>query len=490
MNWDETETALTAAAAAAVSDHSTIPYTSSSGERSKTRGSILRAKSDGASRMTPRTGKKVKGSEVRLPIHVRVGRTTSRLREEPGTQAVAEQLRAAESAYNELGMHAAREVSARSAELAASTAFAEQQNMMLQKTSSELNVVQQRLSQVQLEATQKVSQIQMEAQEKVLAAEVKASSVERNYQGELSKLRGELVSASASAGAQLDVAKLEGERSGRAQLEQLLREAVASQQKQSEEMMSLKAEMRRMSDLHEAEKQNMANQAAAERQNMANQAAMQISNMSAELRTLQQQSAMAPSGGSSGGGAPVTMEHIQLMVAQQVAVMTQQMCGSGAPPPPPPGGPGAGGPPGLQEASGPATHGQGGCQSGAPPPPPPPPHGNGGMMGIQEGHRPPWSSGMSVPMQEHHGSPPGGPGGGPEGESDGEDHHHHRDDGRRREAAKVELPEIPAAAGFRTWKTNAYREICGCSSDPQRAFTWLSEIDGPASDDEINIVKT
>eukprot|EP00971_Amphidinium_carterae_P097772 1934644-Amphidinium_carterae.1 len=97
-------------------------------------------------------------------------------------------------------------------------------------------------------------------------------------------------------------------------------------------------------------------------------------------------------------------------------------------------------------------------------------------------------------MQEDGGPPdgePGGfPGGFPEDDSEGEGARHYRDDGRRREAAKVELPEIPAAAGFRTWKTNAYREICGCSADPQRAFTWLSEIDTGVSDEDINVIKS
>eukprot|EP00971_Amphidinium_carterae_P343600 6483442-Amphidinium_carterae.1 len=479
MNLEETEMAMTAAAAATMSDHSTIPYTSSSGERSKPRGSILRAKSDSASRVTTRSAKKVKGSEVRLPLNVRVGRTASRLRAGPENGAVEEQLRIAECAYNELGMHAAREVSARSAELAASSAHVEQQNVLLQKTASELSVVQQRLSQVQIEATQRVNQLQVEAHEKVLAAEVKATSVERSCQGELARLRGELVSASASTGAQLDVAKLEGERSGRAQLEQLLREALATQHKQSEEMMSLRMEMRRMNEAHEAEKQNITKQAIE-----------QIGTMGAELRALQQkQSEMIPNSGGSGGNMPVTLEHLQQMVAQQVAAQTQSMCCAGAPPPPPPGGTGSCCPPGLHHAENPTMRGQGGCQGGAPPPPPPPPSGNGGAMGMQDENRCPLSSGMSVHMQGHNGPPDGDPNGWPGDDSDGEDHRHLRDDGRRREAAKVELLEIPAAAGFRTWKTNAYREICGCSSDPQRAFTWLSEIDGSASDDEINIVR-
>eukprot|EP00971_Amphidinium_carterae_P336443 6472816-Amphidinium_carterae.1 len=67
MNEEETQDlAMTTAAAAAVSDHSTLPYTSSSGERSRPHGSVRRSKSDTVSRAAPRSLRKVKGPKVRL----------------------------------------------------------------------------------------------------------------------------------------------------------------------------------------------------------------------------------------------------------------------------------------------------------------------------------------------------------------------------------------------------------------------------------------
>eukprot|EP00971_Amphidinium_carterae_P263774 5233343-Amphidinium_carterae.1 len=175
MEQDEIgELAMTtsAAAAAVASDHehSTVLYTSSSGERSRPRGSILRAKSDSASKITPRAARKVKGNEVRLPLNVRVGRTSSRLREGQNANAVEAQLRFAESAYQELGLQAAREISVKAAELAATSAQVEQQNKALQNTQVKLN------------------QVQAEALERVAAAERKATTVESTSQGEIAKL--------------------------------------------------------------------------------------------------------------------------------------------------------------------------------------------------------------------------------------------------------------------------------------------------------------
>eukprot|EP00971_Amphidinium_carterae_P020921 412829-Amphidinium_carterae.1 len=193
MDQDETEelAMMTSAAAAAMAsdqEHSTVMYTSSSGERSRQRGSTLRAKSDGASKVTPRASRKVKGNEVKLPLNVRVGRTSSRLREGPQVDAMEAQLRFAESAYQELGLRAARELSVKTAELAATSAQVEQQNIALQSSTTELNNTQQRMKQMQAEAI-----------ERVTVAERKATTVETVSQGEIEKLRGELMAVSSTA---------------------------------------------------------------------------------------------------------------------------------------------------------------------------------------------------------------------------------------------------------------------------------------------------
>eukprot|EP00971_Amphidinium_carterae_P141279 2799139-Amphidinium_carterae.4 len=197
--------------------------------------------------------------------------------------------------------------------------------------------------------------------------------------------------------------------------------------------------------------------------------------------------------GGHGNGPPLTMEQVQQMVAQQVAMQTSAMLRGGAPPPPPPPGAGTASPPGLWMPDGGAGHGECACTCGASPPPPPPPGGGGTHVSFGQGHHDgqhAWIPEVHMQVQGHGGPPYGEPDGNPEEDDSGsESARATRGDGKRREAAKVELPEIPAAAGFRTWKTNAFREICGCSTDPQRAFTWLSEIDGTASDESINIIR-
>eukprot|EP00971_Amphidinium_carterae_P244355 4851845-Amphidinium_carterae.3 len=57
----------------------------------------------------------------------------------------------------------------------------------------------------------------------------------------------------------------------------------------------------------------------------------------------------------------------------------------------------------------------------------------------------------------------------------------------RREAAKIELAPLPSIPGFRAWRTSAFREIAGCSTEPQRAFVWISQIESEASDQELNV---
>eukprot|EP00971_Amphidinium_carterae_P336444 6472816-Amphidinium_carterae.2 len=398
---------------------------------------------------------------------------------------------------------AATEISARTAELAATSAHASKQDVVLQQATSELGITQQRLSQVQVESTQRVNQAQVEARERVMTAEQRvnqahvearerlltaeqnAASVGSTYQRELMKLRGELAAASSAAGVQLDVARTAGESSTRmnAQLENLLKESVVAQQKQAEELMSMRREMHRMQATHEAEKRDLENRAV-----------QQLHAIGEEMKAQQQQLAMASASGSGdrGNGLPITVEQIQQIVAQQVAAQAGVMLRSGAapPPPPPPQGSGTCNPPGLGGPGDGARGPQSAFMCGAGPPPPPPPGGGGTHVtfghGQQEGQGL-WHAGMAVQTQ---GGPPNGdPEGSPEDDSESDMARAPRSDGRRREATKAELPELPAAAGFRTWKTNAYREICGCSSDPQRAFTWLSEIDGEADDEMINVIK-
>eukprot|EP00971_Amphidinium_carterae_P351160 6491948-Amphidinium_carterae.1 len=249
--------------------------------------------------------------------------------------------------------------------------------------------------------------------------------------------------------------------------------------------MKVRQEMHNMREAHEMEKQNITNQAME-----------RIRTMGDEMRALQQQRAVAPvqgalaPDGDRNGGTQVTLELVQQLVAQQVSAQTRVLMSAAAPPPPPPPhGHGVISPPGLggRDSRGAGVRHAG--AGGAPPPPPPP--GDGGQSttcGQGDGHVP-RNSGMSVHFQGHGGQPGDEPDGGPEGDSDSDAARTPRGSERRREAAKVELPELPAPAGFRTWKTNAFREICGCSSDPQRAFTWLSEIDSDLSDDVINTVK-
>eukprot|EP00971_Amphidinium_carterae_P333407 6468158-Amphidinium_carterae.3 len=291
------------------------------------------------------------------------------------------------------------------------------------------------------------------------------------------------MAVSSTAGSQIDVAKSEGERAARAnaQLEQLLREAMESQRRQTDELLKVRQEMHSMKEAHEMEKQNITNQAME-----------RIRVLGEEMRaSQQQQSTMAP-GGDRGGGAQMTVELIQQLVAQQVAAQTRVMMSAAAPPPPPPPPPshghGGSGPPGLGRGDGRELSARHAGAGGAPPPPPPGNGGSGMACDQGDGHVP-GSSGMSVQFQDLGGMPGGDPDGLPEGDSDSDAGRTPRGSERRREATKVELPELPAPAGFRTWKTNAFREICGCSSDPQKAFTWLSEIDSNVSDDFINTVR-
>ena len=56
---------------------------------------------------------------------------------------------------------------------------------------------------------------------------------------------------------------------------------------------------------------------------------------------------------------------------------------------------------------------------------------------------------------------------------------------RRKEAETVQLPALPRAPNFRSWKMAVRSEIAGASGDPHIAFQWILKVekDGASADD-------